>query len=105
MKRLPILSLVCLAVLLGGCTREVQPSAGGEVGPETWVTIPFACSGFDPVQIATRSDIGIIAESRVKNIFLFIFKSDGRASMPIFSTAETSAAGPISWPAAPTDGG
>ena len=77
MKRLPILSLVCLAVLLGGCTREVQPSAGGEVGPETWVTIPFACSGFDPVQIATRSDIGIIAESRVKNIFLFIFKSDG----------------------------
>lgn len=57
--------------------REDQPSEGGEVGPDTWVTIPFACSSFGDISIDTRSDTGIIAESRVKNIFIFIFKSDG----------------------------
>lgn len=57
--------------------REDQPEGEGVVGPDVWVTVPFVNASYGAVDIATKSDTGIIAESRVKNIFLFIFKSDG----------------------------
>jgi hypothetical protein len=77
MKRSFTLSFLLLMVLLGGCTREGQPADEDTTGPETWVTLPFSASAFGAVSIETRSDTGIIGESRVKNIFLFIFNEDG----------------------------
>ena len=77
MKRLTLILFLFLSVLLGGCVRENQPLSSDTAGPETWVTIPFAGSAFGAVDIGTRSDTGIIGESRVKNIFLFIFNEDG----------------------------
>ena len=69
---------VLLLTLLCGCMREDQPLEGsGIVGPDVWVDIPFAGSSYGSVDIDTRSDTGIIAESRVRNIFLFIFDSAG----------------------------
>ena len=75
MKRFCCIVLLLLAAL-SGCVRESEPF-DSTVGEETWVTIPFAAANYGPVEIVTRSDTGIIGESRIKNLFLFIFSEDG----------------------------
>ena len=76
MRRFLYIALILASLGLSGCTREPVPF-DGTVGGETWVTIPFVNASFGSVDIATKSDTGIVGESRVKNIFLFIFSTDG----------------------------
>ena len=69
--------IVILALLaLSGCVRESEPFES-PVGEDTWVTIPFGAANYGPVEVVTKSDTGIIGESRIKNLFLFIFSEDG----------------------------
>lgn len=72
------MSLVAI-VLLGctGCTDEtlVESSAVGE--EEVWITLPFGGADFEQQAVATRSTLGEVAESRVKDLYLFIFAADG----------------------------
>ena len=75
MKRFHYIVLAALLVL-SGCVRE-EEQAENAVGEETWVTIPFGASSFGGINVSTKSDTGIIGESRVKNLFLFIFSEDG----------------------------
>ncbi len=76
MKRL-ITYLLSATLLLGGCVNDPEldqrPTGEGEV----WATLDFGHSNFDKIDITTRSTLGLIAESRVSNIYVFLFNSAG----------------------------
>ncbi len=71
-----LLLLACAASALTGCTADPeldpQPSLGGD-GSDSWVTIDFCDDSFDEVNITTRATLDNVAESRVSNLFVFIF--------------------------------
>lgn len=76
MKRLIYCFCLC-GLLLSGCIkdpdlRQVQPGEG-----DVWVNLDFGHTDFDEVQITTRSTLGQVAESRVSNLYVFLFDQNG----------------------------
>lgn len=76
MKRLIYCFSLC-GLLLSGCIkdpdlRQVQPGEG-----DVWVNLDFGHTDFDEVQITTRSTLGQVAESRVSNLYVFLFDQNG----------------------------
>lgn len=78
MKNITILILMIAALSAARCTRydEYTPAVEGE--GETWVTLDFGGGDYDQVSISTRSVLEQTAESRVQNLYVFIFDSDGK---------------------------
>lgn len=77
MKNIAILTLMIAALFAARCTRydEFTP---GEVGEgETWITLDFGDNDYEQVRINTRSVLEQTAESRVQNLYVFIFDSAG----------------------------
>ena len=59
-------------LFLASCVREdfeVQEI----IGEEVWCTIDFAHRDFNQVQISTKATLDITQESRVHNMFVFLF--------------------------------
>lgn len=78
MKRfiINILFIASLAIIPASCISEIfteQPI----VGDEEWCNIDFSHKNFDQVQINTKATLDITQESRVLNMFVFIFTNDG----------------------------
>ena len=107
MKKNLLFHILLLSLMLSfsGCIREEWPAEGGLTGGESWVTIPFCSDSFDQVQITTKATLGIIPESRVSNLFLFLFDNNGNvlyshffdSSNLISGTAFTSENGTSWW--------
>lgn len=78
MKNIAILTLMIAAMFAARCTRydEFTPVAGEE--GQTWITLDFGSDDYDDVRISTRSVLEHAAESRVQNLYVFIFDSDGK---------------------------
>ncbi|MGM9752522.1 MAG: hypothetical protein ACI3ZK_00515 [Candidatus Cryptobacteroides sp.] len=75
MKKFIILSvLVCL---FASCIEEnlVPPSVGNE---EVLVDLAFGGSAFDMVRVGTKATLDVVPESRVTNMFVFIFVGEKR---------------------------
>ena len=75
MKKFIILSvLVCL---FASCIEEnlVPPSVGDE---EVLVDLDFGGSAFDMVHVGTKATLDVVPESRVSNMFVFIFVGEKR---------------------------
>ena len=75
MKKFIILSvLVCL---FASCIEEnlVPPSVGDE---EVLVDLDFGGSAFDMVHVGTKATLDVIPESRVSNMFVFVFVGEKR---------------------------
>ncbi len=74
------LLLGCAASALVGCTAdpELDPltSVDGD-GRDSWITINFCENSFDEINITTRATMDDIAESRVSNLFVFLFNDNG----------------------------
>lgn len=72
-----LLCLACLLSLTTACSDEelVKESS---VGKETWVDFHFGNQCFQPVEITTRATLGVLPESRVNNLFVFIFANSKR---------------------------
>lgn len=64
-------------MLAVGCTRDFDDRhiSGGE--GETWVTLDFGNRAYDEIAINTRSTLSETAESRVMNLYVFIFDGNG----------------------------
>ena len=77
MKRLIWTTVCCLYLLSGGCVKdpELGPAEIGE--GEAWATLDFGHTEFDEVHVTTRSTLGLIAESRVTNLYVFLFDGSG----------------------------
>ncbi|MBR4883499.1 MAG: hypothetical protein IKU18_06420, partial [Bacteroidales bacterium] len=64
------------AVLLLSCAKDevVNPSVTGE---EVWCNLDFTHKSFSQVEINTKVALDITQESRVLNMFVFLFDADG----------------------------
>ena len=71
--------IFCLlgSLLLGGCVRDPITDGMQREG-EAMVTLAFGDTSFEHVQINTRATLGTGAESRVMNLYVFIFDAAGR---------------------------
>lgn len=68
----------CLwALLLGSCVKEPELGPASLTEGETWVTLDFAHNDYEQVKVTTRSTLGLVAESRVTNLYVLLFDRDG----------------------------
>ena len=65
-------ALMCLASCVSE-ELEVQETTGEEV----WCTLDFSDKNFEPVQISTKATLDITQESRIHNMYVFLFTQDG----------------------------
>ena len=72
-KLMYYISLVALLLLCCNCSDDAMVEQGTVSGEKGWVTLPFGHTEFEQVDITTRSTLGEVAESRVKDLYLFIF--------------------------------
>lgn len=77
MRRFILCLGLIVSILASGCTRDFDDRhiSGGE--GETWVTLDFGNRVYDQISITTRSVLDETAESRVMNLYVFIFDSKG----------------------------
>lgn len=69
------LALCC--AMLSACMDELEPAPGNAGNGNGWAVIEFGHTSFDRVQITTRSSLGEIPESRVQNLYVYVFDSNG----------------------------
>lgn len=77
MKRFIILCLSTLGLLTAGCVKEPELDASPVGEGEVWATLDFGHTDFEKIQVTTRSTLGLIAESRVTNLYVFLFDRNG----------------------------
>jgi hypothetical protein len=65
-------ALMCLASCVSE-ELEVQETTGEEV----WCTLDFSDKNFEPVQISTKATLDITQESRIHNMYVFLFTQNG----------------------------
>ena len=72
-----IFMFIGFSFLLSSCVSEIfeAPEITGE---EVWCNIDFSHNDFDKVQINTKATLDIMQESRVLNMFVFLFTQDGK---------------------------
>ena len=76
MKR-SILFCCLWALLLGSCVKEPELEPASLTDGEAWVTLDFTYNDYEQVKITTRSTLGLVAESRVTNLYVLLFDRDG----------------------------
>lgn len=72
-----ILAALCLTPLFASCERVVMTEGKVEEA-ECVVDIPFGYKAYDEVNITTKSTLDIVPESRVQNLFVFVFVNGKR---------------------------
>ena len=77
MKTRLILFLTILLPFVVGCTRDETTDAPSAGQGETWMTLDFGDDSFERVTINTRAVLDGTAESRVMNLYVFIFDGAG----------------------------
>lgn len=56
-----------------GCTDDTMVTHNTVSDEEVWVTIPFGHKDFEQTTVTTRSTLSEVAESRINDLYLFIF--------------------------------
>lgn len=85
-KYIYILLIISCMFSLVSCTDD-NLSQIGSVGDEVLVTLPFTQSEYEEVEIKTRATLDEIPESRVQNIFVYIFVDGKRVYSHYFDTS------------------
>ena len=67
-----------LSVVLSACTDEDFLLDGQMGDEEVWVKLDFGHRDFEQVEIKTRATLSEITESRVENLFIYIFDTTGK---------------------------
>ena len=76
MKRY-ILYIGILLCTLMSCTDEDWVKDGWVSDREVWATLKFGHASFEKIDISTRATLNEIAESRVENLFVYVFDAQG----------------------------
>lgn len=78
MKQNVIYIYVSLVCLLFGCTDTdvVKPVAGSVGTEEVFATFRFGHEASNPVNVSTRATLGVVPESRVQNLFVYLCVGD-----------------------------
>ncbi len=77
MKNRLILILALVLSLAAGCTRDDTTDPASVEQGETWITLDFGNNSYERVTINTRAVLDETAESRVMNLYVFIFDGAG----------------------------
>lgn len=77
MKRYIIYIGLLISVIIG-CTEEDFVKQGNVGDKEVWVTLNFGHQSFEKINIETRATLSEIAESRVENLFAYVFDANGK---------------------------
>lgn len=78
MKKALLYIILCLAVLITSCVDDrfdIKSSLGEG---ETIATLNFGHKSFDEVEINSRATLSAATESRIENLFVYIFDSNGK---------------------------
>lgn len=78
MKRLMILLSCVCGLLSAGCVGYPETDMALAGDGEVLVSLDFGHENFDRVEISTRSTLGPVAESRVSNLYVFLFDGSGK---------------------------
>lgn len=68
---------VCLSVAFSACTDEDFLQGKAE-GNEVWAKLQFGHRDFENIEVNSRATLNEIAESRVENLFVYIFDNTGK---------------------------
>ena len=79
-----ILFIVLLLSMLTACTDDYSLDATTSNGKEVWAHLRFGHSSFDKIDIQTRATMNESAESRVENLFAYVFDKDGNILYSFF---------------------
>ena len=82
MKKYTLLYIyaVWVTLLIGittGCTDDVMIPTGSVGSTEVTVDLNFGHSDFNQVEVTTRATLNEVPESRVQNLFVYIFSANG----------------------------
>ena len=64
------------SLTLLACARE-EFEVPEALGDDVWYTVDFGHNSFDKIQIDTKATLDIVQESRVLNMYVFLFTKDG----------------------------
>lgn len=78
MKRVCLYMIICAQVLLGACARGDLSSLGMVSDGQVWAKLEFGNSRYPLVNIETRATLIENAESRVENLFVYVFDNTGK---------------------------
>ena len=62
-------------MMLACAKEEFEPQE--PLGDEVWYEIDFGHNSFDQIRIDTKATLDIVQESRVLNMYVFLFTHDG----------------------------
>lgn len=77
MKNRLILLLALVLSLAAGCTRDDTTDPASVEQGETWITLDLGNNSYERVTVNTRAVLDETAESRVMNLYVFIFDGAG----------------------------
>ncbi|MBP3482484.1 MAG: DUF4906 domain-containing protein [Alistipes sp.] len=77
MKNRLISLLALVLALAAGCTRDETADIHSAGSGETWITLDFGNDSYERVTVNTRAVLDETAESRVMNLYVFIFDGGG----------------------------
>lgn len=72
-----ILYLALLVIGMTACTKDQAWETPCREGKEVWAHLYFGHQNFDLVDIKTRATLGESAESRVENLYVYVFDAEG----------------------------
>lgn len=77
MKQLRVYIIILFSILLGSCADdlELQNYVGEK---EVWITLKFGHHNFEKINVESRATLSEIAESRVENLFVYVFDGAGK---------------------------
>ncbi len=78
MKKLLLYLIVCLSVGLGSCYDDDHLNQGRASGQQVWTKLEFGHRSYEDIKVGTRATLSEIAESRVENLFVYIFDNTGK---------------------------
>ena len=77
MKRF-VFYIVWVLGVLTACTDEELVKHGKVGTEEVWATLCFGHRSFEEININTRATLNEVAESRVENLFVYVFDANGK---------------------------
>lgn len=77
MKNTVLLFVSFAAVLVAGCMHDDVNDCAPVGAGETWVTLEFGNDSYERISVTTRAVLDETAESRVMNLYAFIFDASG----------------------------
>ena len=78
MKKILLYIVVFISMVMVSCVNEDLLPAGCVNDSEVWAKLEFGHRNYEKVNVETRATLSEIAESRVENLFVYIFDNTGK---------------------------